>query len=50
VYRSIQYTSLASEYFHLLEAGGTYTTTINSAAVHDLTTGTYVSTPMDSHF
>jgi deuterolysin len=42
VYRSIQYSKdLSADYFKLLEAGASYTTTINAAAVHDLQTGTY---------
>ncbi|TVY82080.1 Neutral protease 2-like protein, partial [Lachnellula suecica] len=42
VFRSIQYSNdLSAEYFQLLEAGESYTTTINAAAVHDLKTGSY---------
>ncbi|KAG9231551.1 putative neutral protease 2 like protein [Amylocarpus encephaloides] len=41
VYRTVQYSALTASDFKLLKAGETFTTTINSAAVHDLSTGTY---------
>ncbi|KAH6683005.1 putative neutral protease 2 like protein [Halenospora varia] len=41
VYRTVKYTELTADSFKLLEAGSTFTTTINAAAVHDFKTGTY---------
>ncbi|TVY47206.1 Neutral protease-like protein [Lachnellula occidentalis] len=42
IYRSIQYSGdLSDDYFKLLAAGESVNTTINTAAVHDLKSGTY---------
>lgn len=42
IYRRMESSSLAPEYFKFLKAGETFTTTINTAEVHDLqTSGTY---------
>ncbi|TVY89270.1 Neutral protease-like protein [Lachnellula willkommii] len=41
VYRSIQYSNLSDDYFKLLAAGESFSTTINTAAVHDLKSGNY---------
>lgn len=39
--RRVQYSGITADNLQLLAAGATFTTTINTAAVHDLTTGTY---------
>ncbi|CZR62119.1 probable Neutral protease 2 homolog SNOG_10522 [Phialocephala subalpina] len=42
IFRSMQYSALAPDYFHFLAAGAEYTTTIEAAAVHDFVqSGTY---------
>lgn len=41
VLRRVQTKDLAADVFYLLEAGATYETEINAAAVHTLTTGKY---------
>lgn len=41
VLRRVQYSGITADNFKLLLIGATFTTTINTAAVHDLTTGTY---------
>ncbi|KAF4627706.1 hypothetical protein G7Y89_g10450 [Cudoniella acicularis] len=41
VYRTVKYTSLSVDSFQLIEAGATFTTTINAASVHDFKIGTY---------
>lgn len=49
VLRSVEYSAVEAKNFKLLAAGASFTTTIDAAAVHDLTSATYTVSQFPSH-